>query len=491
VYDCDLTPLGRSFTRPGVRWWESPEFALVRLLTMTPANVLVEGTSIEFLQALSDTFNIGGGFGQILADTLDIGLTTEIVPSEFVVVSLRETLLAPHPGTTPDGRLIVTLRDVLLDLAPLADTLGPVGDHPGVLDPNFIPHSEVIGPDFHMVAVAKSNLRILDGLKAAAGLDNLVIMEGPDRRPADTPLSFDFDDPDDFALLGLAEQPVADMRFYLAEHPKFVPACVGAEAGCQRNLPGQPVGVDTVWRLRPWELEYSVTKAALLAYEHLQTHNCYVACAIAEVSVGQDGAPDGWGAFGVPLDLGPQNQFVWELISEVVQVGLHGADYSDRREGEANVAFDMFDIPVGITGEEAADAVRPLLQRQAGAISDFLLGDFRQRSGPVDFVFKRASDSRPVLQFIAPSDLPEGRNYGWRSPGFFADAGLSQKVSATSLDAANGGAMADTEHEKWVVPPGPSTLYIEDDAGQRWRLRIAGGFPGAPSVDVYVSPVQP
>lgn len=484
-YDCAQTPLGRTFGANGA-WRQSPEFALVRLLTMTPANVIVDGTSIEFLQVVSDTFGIGGGFSQILAESLDIARTDEIVPSEAVVPALREALLATHPGTTGDGRLIVTLGDVLADLSPLAEKLGPVGPHPGVLDPDFVPFGRVIdGDNFRMKAVANSNLRVLDGLKAAVGVDNQVIMEGPDRRPADTPLRFDFDDPDDFAIEGLVDEPRANLRFRILEHPKFVPACVGEEGGCRENMPGDPVGVDTVWHLRPWELEYGVTLAALLAYDALAVRNCYVACAIAEVSIGQGDDPPGWARFGVPLNLGPNNQYVWELISEVVQVGLHGPDERDRREGEANVAFTLTDVAVGITGAQAAEAVRPLLQRQAGAISDFLLGDFRRRSGPVDFVFKRASDTRPVLRFVAPMDLPEGTPYRWSVPGFFADAGLTQKVSATEIAG-----MADTEHEKWVVVPGETILFMADEAGRRWRLRVAGGYPGAPSIEIFVQPVE-
>ncbi|MCA9545193.1 MAG: hypothetical protein KC613_12405 [Myxococcales bacterium] len=484
-YDCDATALGRSFTRPGVPWQASPEFALVRLLTMTPANVIVRGTSIEFMQALSDIADIGGGFAQILADTLQIPRTQEIVPSEAVVRALKDHLIAPHPGTSPDGRLLVTLGDVLADMAPLSEKLGPAGGHPGVLDPAFRPRGIILTDDFRMRVRAQSRIRVFEGLSAALGRDVAMGLETPDRRPATTPLGFDFTDPDDFQLFGLVDAPTVDLKFRILEHPKFVPACLGVEAGCTANRPQTPVGDESVWRLDRWELEYVVAFAAMTTYERLVHEQCYVSCRVARVAVGQDGLPPGFADFGVPFDLGPAAQFVWELINEVVQVGLHGPDESDRREGEANVAFTVTDIPVGITGAQAAEAVRPLLERQSQAISDFLLGDFRANAGPVDFYFRRGSDGRPVLQFLAPEDLPPGQRYRHAQPGFFADAALTQKVSAQAIDG-----LANTTHEKWVVAPGETPLFIEDAAGDRWQITVFGSFPGAPTVDLEVRPAE-
>ncbi len=486
VYDCDLTPLGRTFSRPGVPWQASPEFALVRLLTMTPANVLVEGTSIEFMQQLSDFANIGGGFSQILADTLQIERTDEIVPAEEAVRALKDHLIGSHPNTSPDGRLLITLGDVLADLAPLAQTLGPVPPHPGVLDPAFPPRARVIGPDFRMQVTAESNIRVMEGVLAATGRDVTMVLQTPDRRPAQTPLRFDFNDPEDFQVLGLVDTPVADLRFRILEHPKFVPACLEAPEGCQNNGPNRPIGDDTVWTLDRWTLEYIVGFAALTRYEALVHEQCYVSCALARVAVGRDGTPPGFARFGVAFDLGPSDQFVWELINEVVQVGLHGPDARDRAEGEANVAFTVTDIPVGITGPQAAEAVRPLLVRQASGISDFLLGDFRARSGAVDFYFRRASDGRPVLQFVAPEDLPPTRRFTWATPGFFADAALTDKRSATDLPG-----MADTAHEKLIIEPGERAYFIEDAAGVRWQITVFGSFPGADVVDIEVAPVDP
>lgn len=511
VYDCDLTPLGRTFSRPGQPWQRSPEFAMVRLLTMTPANVVVAGSSLEFMQVLADFAGLGGGFSQILADSLGIARTAEIVPDDEAVFSLKENLLGSHPNTTPDGRLLVTLGDVLDDLAPFAQKLGPAPAadgqpaHPGVLDPRVAPVGRVLGPDFRMKISAESNLRVLDGLKAAKapageGQENLVLLYDAERRPAASPLVFDFSDPSRFTITGLYENPTVDLDFQILEHPKYVPSChgdpevPGSVETCQRNLPGRPALDESVWNIAPHTLEYIVADAARVRYAEQRVELCYINC-LARVAIGQDGNPAGWAAFEVPLNLGPANQYLWELLSEVVQVNLHREDLAGplgsgedvaRAEGEANVAFAVRDVPVGLTGAECAEAVRPLLVRQAPAISDFLLGDYRAHAGDVDFVFRREADGRFVLQFVAAEDLPEGTPYRHRNPGFFADVALTQKVSRTEAPG-----FADTTHEKLVVVPREQIVFMEDADGRRFEVRVYGSFAGDPQVDVSVVEVAP
>jgi hypothetical protein len=507
VYDCDLTPLGRTFSRPGQPWQQSPEFAMVRLLTMTPANVIVGGSSLALMQALAEIGRIEGGFSQILADSLGIARTAEIVPDDVAVYSLKANLLGSHPNTTPDGRLEITLGDVLDDLRPLAQKLGPyaagpgedTGSHPGVLDPDAMPVGRLLGPEFRMHIVAESNLRVLDGIKAGLsaegrGQENLVLLYDDDREPATTPLRFNFADPSTFEITGLFDEPTVDLDFRILEHDKYVNSCLGEESGCQRNLPGRPASPDSVWAVAPWTLEYIVADAARVRYAERRVRLCYINC-LAEVEIGQGEAPAGWAHFGLPFDLGPADQYIWELLSEVVQVNLHRADLAGevgegqpdtRPEGAANVAFAVRDVPVGLTGEDCAERVRPMLVRQAGAVSDFLFGDYRARSGDVDFAFRREADGRFVLQFLAAEDLPPGTEYRHRNPGFFADAALSTKVSRTEAPG-----FADTTHEKLVVVPREQTVFIEDADGRRFRVRVFGSFAGDPQVDVALLEVQP
>ncbi len=478
-YDCGLTPLGQTF---GPRWQFSPEFSLIRVLTMTPANVLVEGTSIEFLQLVADQFDIGGGFGQILSDSLLIGRTEEVVTTREVVRSLRENLLETHPNTAAGGRMRVTLRDALNDLSTLAEKLGPVGAHPGVLAPGFTPHGAVLGPDFRMRVEALSNIRVAQGAKARAGRDDINVLVDTTGPEYDDPLEFDFEDAARFTISGLVDAPVVDLRFAIPEHDRFVPACI--DGACQQNLPDNPVGPNTVWRVSPWTLEYITAYAALIKYRDLHSDNCYIACAATRVSIGFEGDPAGWVHFGVPLDLGPKDQYVWEFIGEVAQVALHGPDHVRFDEGEVNVEFTLSGVVAGITGEQAAAATRPWLQVQGPAIADFILGNFRERSGPVDFYFRRTSEGHPALYFIAPEDLAAGREYLWRRPGFYATADLAigGKLSVTDLPNE-----PDTTHEKLLIQGGEQTAFMEDETGRRYQLRIVAEGPNSTDIQVHVT----
>jgi hypothetical protein len=477
-YDCNLTALGQTFDAP---WERSPEFSLIRVLTMTPAHVIVDGTSIDFLQSVADFFNIGGGFSQILADTLTIETTDEIVGTAAIVASLRENLLVPHPNTVNGGRIRITLRDALNDLSTLAEKLGPVPGHPGILDPASIPNGAVFGPDFRMQVIADSNIRVVDGVKASGGLDNLNVLVDTTGPTFDDPLEFDFQDPARFNIQGLVAEPTVDMRFAIFEDDRFAAACAGDDS-CQRNMPDTPLNNDSIWSLPPYTLEYITAYAAWLQYETLRVNNCYVACALTEVSIGQEGNPAGWTVFGVPLNLGPQNQYVWEFVAEVAQVALHGPNSNRFAEGEVDVEFTLTGVVAGITGEEAAEATRPFLQAQATELAQFILGNFRERSGDVDFYYRRADDGTAMLYYIAPEDLAEGLGYGWQTPGFFADPGLTQKVSSTDLDG-----IADRTHEKLVVRGGEQIVYMQDNAGRRYRVRIEAASPGHPSIDVFVA----
>ncbi len=480
-HDCGLTALGGTFEGPDGTWRTSAEYSLVRLLTMTPANAAVEGTSIEFLQLVADQFDIGGGFAQILSDTLEIDRTEEFLTTDVVVASLKENLLETHPNIGIGGRIEVTLRDALDDMAPLAERLGRVGDHPGILDPQAGTYGEVLGPDFRMRATTDSNIRVLEGLDLSGDtkeyLSTLVDVTGP---TFDDPIEFDFLDPDRFALEGLSARATIDLRFFIRENIGFANACTGEP--CKANRPESPVGVNTAWYLAPWELEYVIAWAGLGKYGDLRSYHCYPPCAASEVAIGQDGDPAGWAHFGVPLELGPKDQYVWELINEVAQTGLHKTPYSIFEEGDANVAFDLKDIDVGLTAEDAAERVRPFMQRQAHRVAEFLLGDFRANNGRVDLYYRRGQDFTPALFYLAPEDLQDGVEYVWTRPGFYADPALSEKVSATELEG-----FADTAHEKWVPPLGESVVYVSDDTGDVFRLRVVGPAPADPLIDVHVA----
>ncbi len=455
--DCSLTEEGREFAPGG------PEQRLVRLLTMTPANADVEDTSVEFIQDIANLLNIGGGFPQVLAEALQIQRTDPLLSREALLEALREDYLGTHPEVVGGRYIPVSLRDVLEDLQPLTQRFGPSGAHPGLFAPGFDVFSEVFGPDFEMRIEAESNLRVLDGLYLRMGNDSLVRKEGAG------PLDLRFIDRGAFEITGLNPDLTMDLRVGLFEHPSYVPACAGDDR-CMQNGPNNPVGQGTVWTLDPWAVERLIGTAGRIEFADLRTFRCYDDCDFARISIGQNGTPAGWADFDVPFNLGPRDQFVWELIGEMLQQGLHGNGRVP--EGQANLEFTLREVPVGLSAEEAEDIIRPFLQGQALDLANFLLGDFRRHSGHVDLYYARTTSGVPALWFIHPDDLDPEREYTWARPGFYADPQLTQKVSTTVLDGSE-----DQVREKWPVVRGTTTLYAQDAEGMVHTLNISVDDP--------------
>lgn len=478
-HDCSLTPLGQSFQGPDGSWKSSAEYSLVRLLTMTPANVVVSGTSIAGLQNIADGailgIKIGGGFNQVLAETLGIPRTQEIVPTESVAKALQVQWMASHPALSPSGNIPVSLYDAMNDLAPLGDLLGPAGGHPGVVDPSSPVKSTIFGPDFKMIVNATSNLRWRDGVVLAKGKDYIaVVPAGGDV------LSFDFESKAGFDVQGLTPAPTVDLRMKILENPAFVPSCNG-DGACKGNLPGKPVGNGFVWSLPSWQLERIVGFSAYAAYQSRTYYDCLIdllGCK-ASVAVGQGADPPGWTKFDVLFNLGnpPKDQYLWELIGEVAQVALHSFGSTKVAEGQANVAFTLSGVPVGLTADQLRDAVRPYLQQQGPELSKGLLGDYAKNNGPVDFFYASGADGEPYLMFVAPSDPRPVATYGYKNPGFFSDENLSNKVSTLAA-----GTSGDAVHEKVKLTPGESTLYAADEKGKVYRLRLS--VPKGPSPEI-------
>lgn len=486
-HDCSQTPLGQSFG--GGDWESSPEYSMVRILTMTPANTVVDGTSLDSVEGITDFLLLfEGGFSGLLADSMDIAVTDEFLDTQSVVASLRRNLIATHPETSDEGTITITLEDALSDMATLSSRLGPAGEHPGILVPEFPTNGVVFGPDFQMSVIAESNLRVLDGVDLGLGKDFISVIADVTGPTFTDEAEFDFNDPDKFSMSGLEPNPTLDLRFAIFENGSFVDSCTSdVSEACINNAPDLPIGDGLVWTLDPWELEYLIADGAREKYSALHTTVTGLLF-ITLVEVGQNGDPAGWAVFDVPLGwlLGvPPSQFVWELLNEVAQYNLHHLEKGGPAtfaEGTANVEFTLEDVPVGITGEEAADAVRPFLQDQASEISGYLLGNYKENSGPVDFYYQRADDGQPYLYFVAEGDLLEGLPYGWTNPGFFADPDLTEKLSSTTVDG-----VGDTVHEKLRIEAGETTIYAGDDDGERYRLRVVPVEDDLTEVAVYVA----
>ena len=485
-HDCSQTALGQSFG--GGDWQNSAEYALVRILTMTPANSVVDGTSLDTVSGLADfLLFLSGGFSGLLSSALEIEETDEFLDTPSVVASLRRNLLATHPEVAEDGSLAVSLADALGDLEPLGARLGPVGDHPGITVSDFPTYGEVFGPRFEMKVIASSNLRVLDGVDLSAGKDFISVITDLVGPSYDDPAEFDFTDPERFSLSGLTPDPTLDLRFAIFENGSFIDSCTSlVSEACIANAPDNPVGPGLVWSLDPWELEYMIADAGRDKYAALESEVSYFPPINTVVEIGQDGDPPGWARFSVPFNIGePPDQYVWELINEVAQHDLHHLDPGGPAtfpEGTANVEFTLQGVPVGITGAEAADAVRPFLQDQAAEIADFLLGNYKDENGPLDFYYRRGDDGGAYLFWVAPEDLREDQGYGWTEPGFFADAGLTDKLSEVEIAG-----VGESAHEKLRIGAGERTVFAADDEGLTYRIRIVAPEDDATAIQLFVA----
>ncbi|WP_437569589.1 hypothetical protein [Sorangium sp. So ce542] len=497
-HDCTRTPLGQSF---GAEWRTSAEFALVRLLSMTPANADVTGTSLEGLQQIFEenpgTFAFD--FADVLSDSISLDVTVQpeptatrdkrtapFVPIPKLILVLQQQLLGTHPAVSdPDGaRLPVTLYEALFDLQPLSEKLGPSGNHPGVLVPDdstFTTKSNVLLPDFQMRVVAESGLRRVTGVDLSKGGGDMFVRTG------DAPLRFDFNDPEKLQITGIAPTPTIDMRISLREMATTVPACTDVPA-CKENSPDMPVGTDTVWTVPPFMLEHIVGKAAFLTYsERVPFTGCYFrlggTCRVG-VNIGQGDEPRGWAVFNgnisdPPPEI-PKPQFLWELLTEVGQAAIHdptGDGMPEISEGDAQPVFALHDVGIGLTGEQILADLRPTLQSQAKEIAEIILGRYWVNNDALDFFYDRAApDGAPTLFFVAEDDLRPSdqssdapRAYTYEKPGFFTSPDLdeSSKVSKKELEG-----VADTAHEKYRLPPGDTTLYMQDDEGAVYEVRF-------------------
>ncbi|MCY1062923.1 hypothetical protein [Nannocystis sp. SCPEA4] len=535
--DCGLTDLGQTY---GAEWERSPQYRMVALLTMTPANANVRGTSLSDFEQLfvknANLFQVG--FAEVLAGSLFCEgsvveqaacannppaelLTRPFIPTELLGATLKRTLLASHPNIANDqGTLPITLYDALMDMQPLSEKLGPVGDHPGLLvpdDADFTTHSDALTPAFKMTATADSNLRRVDGIDASAGAGEMFLSLSA------APVAFDFNDPAKVKIEGIAAAPTVDMRMAIAELPVKIPACDDGLATCGDNKPDSPVGADYVWSQAPWSFEYIVATAAYSAYSERTFDHCYVnfdPC-LAQVSIGGGTDPGGWSVFltdfmSVKV---PPPQFLWELLLDVAQLAVHDFECLDTKdydndgnkteviacagpndaqaandpdleieEGDMRPVFALKGVPIGFTAEEMIAQIRPTLQSQSDKIADVILGNYWTTNARLDFYYRRAADGgTPYLFFVGPDDKrphPDDATqlaaYDYAKPGFFADAGLTDKLSSTSIDG-----VADTDHEKYRLPEGESTIFMQDDAGDTYQLRFTVP-PGADPVEIVV-----
>lgn len=482
--------------------WGQQEINMYRLITMTPANVNVAGTSIQGMEELAGFLNGLGlidDFHEILAASLGTGLYDTIVPADAVANAIFWDVIVPHPNTTDAGFVVVTMADALNDMTTLAPRFDAAGAHPGFLDSvTGNTFSEVLLPAFQMTMVATSNLHWHDGVDLGTGKAYLALNADITGPTFDDVLEFDFLSPATFSISGLADKPTVDMVFKMKENDGWI--SIGDSRYPLEEDPGWPVGNSEAWSLDSWALEFVLIDSA---YVHYWDHRAgcslcdgtgsgallyeapWIGTDESEIVVGhagydfgifgQDGVPEnfpiiapnpaGWMRIWSQFGLGhpPSPQYVWDMILEVCEQRLLDGGVT---QGNGDVRFPLFDLPIGMTGEEIKDATRPVLEAQKSKLSDLLLGDISETARALDFYLAKGADGALYLYFVHPSDpVPDG-TAGHAKPGFYTDEGLTTKVSFTAP-----GTTGDNVHEKLGLT-GEQTVYCQDTDGVSYRLII-------------------
>lgn len=458
------------------------------LLEMTPDNANLEGTALDELTALAPLLGLAPE--AVMADLFDIGVEDTFLAEEMVSRAIRELVIETHPNQrtrlgprtqdNPDGvypvapgSLAVTLEDVLTDFQSFAERFGPY-DSGGEYHPGFISgeiHSQIVEDDFALQVRANANALPYKGLD----LTNTHIASVASVGSQIDDL-FDFNDPNWLQIEGLTEgEPtIESLTLQVVENDALV------ASGRSPVPPG--IGSSEAWELPAWNLEHLLIWAGQKSYADLDSNVAYYSPGHDD-PIFQAQVVKGFQSFQVRGGLGspPPPSYVWDVLLDVAQVRLHDGGL---KEGEADVAITLHDLPLGTDTATLQERIRENLREQPdllGAVANEVLDN---TEGAADFYYYRASPQAPDAQqgdwlfFVTEADIAvdeEGdpvRAYGYDSPGFFKDQALTEKVSTP--EALDG----DTAHEKVKIEQG-DVLYVADDAGAVFELRV--GYKPSPN----------
>jgi len=472
IYLLDVRPLLvtalKAFKSPTVwglntKLWGKAEWNMHRVLTMTPDTADLAGTSAAPLLALAA--NLGLAPALLLADIADIAPTTAFLSTEAVAQGLYGSVIASHPGLVVDPidgvkKIPITLHDALSDLVTLDKKLGPSGGHPGILYKSS--PSAVLLPDFAMRLTGHSNLRQLEGVDLSGGQRWLFL-----KAPGDDVVVFNFLDPKTFSVTGVADEPQIDLYFRISEHPTFVGGPSTQKAGADGAF---FKGASQAWKLPKWTFEHMVIGAVYGAYHDLYSDQKYQKKKTYSIGTINNAATwtwdKGWLSIGTIAGIGqpPAPTYWWDLVLELAQRRLHDGGIA---EGQANLQLPLTGIPVPISAAELIDKARVLFEQQKSKLSAASVGDHSTYDTTCDVFAVRSATGAVALMFVTPADLP-GAKVQHLTAGFFADAGLTKKVSTT----ADSG-FSDVTHEKLVLDDGEArTVFARERSGAVWRMDV-------------------
>jgi hypothetical protein len=450
-----------------------------KLLRTTPDNMNLDGTSLEELLALSDTVGIPAA--KALGDIMEVGVTERVTEPEIAAASVIDDLIESHPAAQtrmgpvdaahPDGvwmvadnSLPVTLGDVVSNFENLSTRFGPVetemGTHPGFIEEAI--GFSVIEDEFEMTVKVSINALPFKGADltdASVASVNSTASQIEDL--------FDTSDPDWIRMEGVVEEPViTSLTVNILENDEFI------APGTQRDP--LPQGSSPVWELPPWEFEYMVSDMSMRSHldvsEHCTTYDLGTGTTAFEACVDDTI----WVSFETFNDVGnpPEPSYLWDVQMEIIQIRIHDGGLA---EGDADVQFTLDEVPVGLTADEIFTEVSANMADNPEVLQELAEAVTATTVGEADFYYYRpepgTAKTGDWLFFIAPDDIAAGsdglpvKDYTYAHPGFFADQGLSEKVSTTeSVDG-------DDEHEKVEVQAG-DVLYLEDDGGRVYRIDV-------------------
>lgn len=486
--------------------WQQPAQNLWRLLQMSADDSNLTGTSFEELIGISKA--VGLPPSAVLADLVGVDPNESLVSVDLTAQVVLSNVVGSHPNAKlrrgpvneahPDGlypvtpgSLPVNLYDVITGFSDLAERFGPALDpdmpnaphHPG-----FIKEAasiDAVDDDFKMTVRASLNALPYKGLDLTT-----TSIASVNSTPSQVATMFDFDDPDWLRLDGLRDNlAIPSMTMTIYESEDFL------AAGDARDP--LPTGNGEVWSKPLWEMERVLADVGLLRAQTVPSH-----C----TAYGPSGTVDppyqavnaciddtGW----VTIDLDsavilssppPAPQYFWDMLGEVAQVRLHDGGLS---EGQGNAELTLNDVPIGVTTASIVEQMKANVQNDPNALRALAAELNDTTDGDADFYYYIPNDpafAGDFLYFVTAEDLRKddqgelARPYAYAHVGFYADEGLSQKLS--SRDAIDG----DGEHEKVAIKPG-DTLYLEDDAGALFRL-VVGQKPSPRRIDLTVTRVR-
>lgn len=446
---------------------------LHRLLTMTPNNVALAGTSLEPLVQLSRSIGIAPQ--DAVADLMQaVDGNAPVIPTDIAAEVMLTDLIATHPNAqfrrAPDGSLLpiaarsipVRLGDVVDNFARLAQTFGPIelGDgrvHPGIID--AASGFAVVEDAFAMTVKVDANALPYKGVDldraSVASVNSL---------GSQIDHVFPLDDPEWLQVQGLVPDPfISQVTVQIREAPVFYPPGDAREPA--------PYGNAGVWQAEPWLIEPMITKMAYQLAARMSTD-----CVVYEVASGAEvfrACMDDtkWVTFETFNNVGmpPAPKYIWDIIGEMAQVRLHDQNLP---EGTANAMLTLSNLSLRITAESLTEQIRANIAANPAALRELAEATNQNTRGEADFYYHRPPGvDEDWLAFIDPSDIPRDasgarvRPDTYARPGFFADEGLTQALAAPVV---RGGGAA---HLEMRIAPG-LVFFCQDAQGGVFRVTV-------------------